>query len=211
MVVAFPRQRWYSELRVFSPNIRHPEGDPMETKSVELDERKLAELILYISQRYADDSTYGQVKLNKALFFTDFAAFGIFGQTITGTQYQHLPEGLAVLRMLPVQKALREDGSLVIQEVNSYGYTLKKPVNLRSPNLSLFSGQEIALVDEWIERLRPMNARQVSDYSHKTAAWEFTKQGEVIDPKLVYIAWGKPNVADIRRGQEIAAAYGLLA
>jgi hypothetical protein len=179
--------------------------------NVDLNERKLAELILYISQKYADDPTFGQVKLNKALFFPDFTAFGIFGRTITGAQYQHNPEGPTVLRMLPVQKALIDDGSLAIQKVNSYGYTQKKPVNLRAPDLSLFSGHEIALVDEWIERLRPMNAKQVSDFSHKTAAWELTTQGEIIDPKLVYIAWDKPNSADIRRGQEIAAKYGLLA
>ena len=183
----------------------------METMSVQPNERKLAELILYISQKYADDQSFGQVKLNKALFFSDFTSFGIFGQTITGAEYQHLPEGPAVLRMLPVQRALREEGSFAIQELTSYGYKQKKPVNLRSPNLSLFSGEEIALVDEWVERLRPMNGKQVSDYSHKTAAWEFTKQGEIIDPKLVYIAWGKPNAAEVRRGQEIAAEYGLLA
>ncbi len=37
--------------------------------TMQTSERKLAELILYISQQYANDPSYGSVKLNKALFF----------------------------------------------------------------------------------------------------------------------------------------------
>ena len=55
-------------------------------------ERKLAELILYISQRYATDPNFGMVKLNKALYFPDFSAYASWGETITGAEYQHLPE-----------------------------------------------------------------------------------------------------------------------
>jgi len=178
---------------------------------IDAKDRKLSELILYVSQRYADDPTYGQVKLNKAIFFPDFAAYGVRGETITGAQFQHNAEGPTVVRMIPVQQGLIEEGALAIQKLNSYGYTQLKPVNLRAPNLSLFTAEEIALVDDWIERLRPMNARQVSDYSHKTAAWKLTRQGELIPPCMVYIAGSEPSAYDIKRGQEIAMRYGLLA
>ena len=179
--------------------------------AIQENERKLAELVLYISQKYANDPNFGQVKLNKALFFPDFTAYGSWGQTITGAQYQHNPEGPTVLRMLPLLAALTADGSLEVQRVSTYGYTQKRTVNLRNPNLSLFSGKEIALVDTWVERLRPMNGKQVSDYSHETAAWRLTATGEIIDPKTVYIAWSTPTSADIKRGQAIAEMYGLLA
>ena len=86
--------------------------------------------------------------------------------------------------MLAVQQALIDEGALAIQTVPSYGYTQKKPVNLRKPDLSLFTGEEIAMVDDWLQRLRPMNAKQISDYSHKTAAWQLTTQGEIINPNM---------------------------
>ena len=174
-------------------------------------ERKLAELILYVSAKYANDPNFGAVKLNKALFFPDFSAYGSWGHTITGAQYQHQPEGPTVVRMLPVLRDLVNDGDLVIQTVDSYGYQQKRTLNLRSANLNLFSGNEIALVDAWLERLRPMNATEVSLYSHGTAGWQLTSNGDLIDPKTVYIAWGEPTAADIKRGQQLARQYGLLA
>lgn len=175
------------------------------------EERKLAELILYISQQYANDSNFGSVKLNKALFFPDFSAYASWGETITGAQYQHLPEGPTVVRMLPVLDALKDERSIAIQPVNHFGFTQKRPVNLRQPDLIHFTGREIALVDAWLEKLRPMNATEVSDLSHKTAGWRTTKNGDIISPNTVFIGWAEPSTAEIMRGQELAAQFGLLA
>ena len=175
------------------------------------DERKLAELILYISHKYANDPNYGLVKLNKALFFPDFNAYANWGKTISGAEYQHLNEGPAVIRLPQVLRALEDEKALVVRSVDFFGYEQKKPVNLRKPDLIHFNGQEIALVDAWIERLRPMNAREISDFSHETAAWRLTKDRETIDPRYVFIAWREPNAAEIARGRELAAKHGLLA
>src|SRR5687767_13243323 len=63
------------------------------------DRRKLAELILYISQRFAADPSYGSTHLYKTLFFADFLAYAKFGQPITGDEYErerHGPVGRAV-------------------------------------------------------------------------------------------------------------------
>jgi hypothetical protein len=174
------------------------------------EERKLAELILYISQKYANDPNYGSVKLNKALFFPDFNAYASWGRTITEAEYQHQPEGPTLLRMLPVLEALKDERAIAIQPVQYFGYPQKRPVNLRDPDLIHFSGKEIALVDAWLERLRPMNAREVSEYSHETAGWRTTKNGEIIRPQTVFIGWSKPSAAEILRGQELAATRGLL-
>lgn len=174
-------------------------------------ERKLAELILYITQKYADDPNFGMVKLNKALYFPDFSAYGSWGQTITGAEYQHLPEGPALVRMLPVIDALKHEDAIAIRPTDRFGFIQKRPIHLRDPDLIHFSGREIALVDAWIERLRPMNAREVSAFSHETAGWRTTKDGEIITPGTVFIGWSEPSVAEIIRGQELARKYGLTA
>ena len=179
--------------------------------AVQSNERKLAELILYISQKSADDPNFGQTKLNKILFFTDFSAYGKWGHTVTGADYQHLPNGPTVYRMLPVQRELKADDSLAVQPVNYWGFNQNKPVNLREPDLNIFTGPEIALVDLWIDRLRSLTAAEVSKMSHNTAAWKTTEDGEMINPATVFISWGEPTAAEIRRGQEIAAHSDLLA
>jgi len=177
--------------------------------SIEPHERKLAELILYISQKSANDPYFGSVKLNKSIFFPDFTAFASWGQTITHAEYQHQPEGPTVYRMLPVLEGLTAEGSLVMQHVDFYGLQQKRPVNLRSPDLKYFDGREIAVVDGWLETLRPLSAAKVSRLSHETAAWRLTTDREKIDPRSVFIGWREPNAAEIKRGQELAAKYGL--
>jgi hypothetical protein len=174
------------------------------------EERKLAELILYVCQRSANDPNFGSVKLNKALFFPDFNAYASWGSTITGAEYQHQQEGPTVVRMLPVLEALKDEGALAIQHVDYFGHTQKRPVNLRNPDLIHFTAREIALVDAWLERLRPMNGTEVSRFSHETAGWRTTKNGEIIHPKTVFIGWAKPSASEIMRGQELAAKHGLL-
>ena len=173
-------------------------------------EKRLAELILYICQQLADDPYFGQTKLNKVLFFADFDAYGKWGKTLSGGEYQHIQQGPCVRRMKPVQEAMIEAKDLELQAVEFHSFCQERLVNLRAPNLELFTRDEIALIDNWIARLRIMSAKEASELSHQTAAWQMTKQGELIDPNLVFIAWGAPTNEEIRRGQEIAAQHSLL-
>ena len=175
-------------------------------------EKRFTELVLYISARLSDAQYFGGVKLNKVLYFSDFTAFGLLGRTITGMEYQHLPEGPAPRAMYPIQQRMVNASILAIEPTPVYNYTENRPKPLRNADMSYFSEQEIAIVDRWIERLRPMTASQVSDLSHDTFGWRTTTgDGETIDPRTVFIAWKTPNASDVARGQELAKKYGLAA
>jgi hypothetical protein len=174
-------------------------------------EKKIAELILYICQKSVNDVYFGQTKLHKILFFSDFVAFGSWGKLITDAQYQHLEHGPGLYRMVPLINALIEEQAVAIQPTNCFGFKQTRVVNLREPDLSDFSGKEIALVDAWIERLKLMTAKEVSLFSHDTAAWRVTQMSEIIDPKTVFFSWCDPSESEIRRGQELAVQHGLLA
>lgn len=78
-------------------------------------EARFRELILYISQKCADDSTFGSVKLNKILFFSDFLTYAEFGEPITGFVYQKLANGPAPNRLLPIRNDMIEKGDLGLQ------------------------------------------------------------------------------------------------
>ena len=56
------------------------------------DEKKLEELILYISEQCADDPTRGAVKLNKILCYSDFLFYAYHDRGITNVEYQKLPK-----------------------------------------------------------------------------------------------------------------------
>jgi len=172
-------------------------------------EKRLTELILYVSKKLSKDDYFGQIKLNKVLFFSDFTAYGRLGRTITGVEYQHLDEGPAARPMLPIQTRMKAAKILVIEPRSLYGFTQDRPISLRDPDLSDFSGEEIAIVDAWIDRLRPMTAAQASSFSHDTFGWRTTKKGHTIEPRSVFISWRTPSAADIERGRELAKKHDL--
>lgn len=174
------------------------------------DEEKLAELILYVSQKCATDPKFGAVKLNKILYLSDFLAFGNWGEPITGVPYQHLRMGPAPTRLVPVRDKLVGDGKLVVQTLPlKSGNRQVRTVNLIDPNLKAFSGREIALVDSIIEDLWEMDAEESSELSHRFVGWKMTKEGEPIPYGSIFISDEPLSPAEIRRGQELARELGL--
>jgi hypothetical protein len=168
-------------------------------------DKKLGELILYISKKSAFDPYFGATKLNKILYFSDFFAYGNWGSPITGAEYQHLELGPAPKRLVPVRDQLVSDGSLAIQVVQfSGGKTQRRTVNLREPDLTLFLGRDIALVDDNIEKLSPLNADETSELSHRYVGWKSTRLGETIPFGTIFLSDAPPSPAELRRAQEIA-------
>jgi hypothetical protein len=180
------------------------------TASVIGDEEKLAELILYISQKCATDPKFGAVKLNKILYLSDFLSFGNWGEPITGVEYQHLRMGPAPRRLIPVRDGLKNSGKLVVQVLPlRSGNKQVRTVNLTEPNLKVFSGREIALVDSIIEDLWDLDAEESSEFSHRFVGWKVTKEGDPIPYGSIFISDEPLSAAEVQRGQELAREFGL--
>jgi hypothetical protein len=174
------------------------------------DEEKLSELMLYISQKCATDPKFGAVKLNKILYLSDFLAFGNWGEPITGVEYQHLRKGPAPRRLVPVRDALQNSRKLVVQTLPlKSGNRQVRTVNLVDPNLKVFSGREIALVDSIIEELWDMDAEESSEFSHRFVGWKMTQEGEPIPYGSIFLSDEPLSEAEILRGQELAKTFGL--
>jgi hypothetical protein len=168
-------------------------------------EEKFRELVLYISQRCATDPKFGAVKLNKILFFSDFLAYANTGQAITSFEYQRLPKGPAPRRLLPVRTQMIAEGILGLQEVRlRSGMTQKRTVNLRPPNLRIFTGDEIEVVEGVISILEDADAETVSELSHRMVGWLLVADGETIPYGTVFLSNEPLTETEIQRGREIA-------
>ncbi|MFY9727836.1 MAG: Panacea domain-containing protein [Bryobacteraceae bacterium] len=174
--------------------------------------QKFKELILYISQNSADDPAFGSVKLNKLLFFSDFVSFAYNGAAITGAEYMKLELGPGPRHLVPVREEMIRDGELGIQEKAKVmsGTVQQKPVNLREPNLDLFSAKEIALVDSVIRSLATRSANDTSRLSHMMCAWKLAPMGSTIPYGAVFLSDSPLTEPDKVRGQELAKEYNLL-
>jgi hypothetical protein len=170
---------------------------------------KFKELILYVASRLEDDPSFGATKLNKVLFFSDFLFYRNTGHAITGATYQRLDRGPAPVQLLPVQAELQQEGSAVLVERKHFNYPQRRLLALRDADLSLFTAEEVSLVDEVIELLRHRTAAEVSTFSHvEVLGWQIAGDREEIPYRAALLAAEPLTPADIRRGQELARQHG---
>ncbi len=140
---------------------------------------RLRELILYVSQRCADDPTFVATKLNKILFYSDFFSYFRFGEPISGIEYQRLPNGPAPKQLLPVRNQMLRAGDLAMEKISFFNQQQHRCVPLRDPNLDQFKGRDIALIDDVIQKLWGKTATEVSKLSHQRA-WRIAKDRDSI-------------------------------
>lgn len=158
---------------------------------------KLQELIIYVAQGSVGDPHFGETKLNKILFSSDFERFRKTGKSITGALYQHLPKGPAPEQLLPAIRALARTESIEERPENAGEFTRLRVVPLRDADLSLFEGDELATVDDAIKRLWDFTNEQASDESHKTVAWKITRDYQAIPFGTAVLSSSEPNEDDL--------------
>jgi len=98
----------------------------MERKDQFPDDNKLRELILYIADKSETDPTFGEIKLNKILFYSDFIMYWKTGNSITRHEYMKLGQGSAPRRLLPIQEKLIYNCEAALKQTDYYGYAQKR-------------------------------------------------------------------------------------
>lgn len=184
-----------------------PAGKPT-TSFPELDpDKRLGELLLYIAKKCQGDAYFGNTKLNKILFFSDFFAYKRKGTSVTGSEYIKQDFGPTPLRLVQVRNRLEKNKSAVIQKVEMMGKTQHRLLALRDPDLSEFTADDIALVDQIIEFLRDKTAKEASDLSHNRI-WRVAQLGETIPYEAVFVSDDNPTEGDVKRAQELIRLHG---
>lgn len=150
--------------------------------------QKLRELILYLSSKSEKDPRFSATKLNKLLFYCDFAAYRQLGSSITGHSYQKLNFGPAPKAMMPVLEKMKRAGDCIEVERDHFGYRQKRVIALRPPDVSQLSSQELYLADQVVTDLWESSATQVSDLSLDFIGWKVASLGEVIPYETAFVS-----------------------
>ena len=175
------------------------------------DEKKLKQLILYVSQKSAHQPSFGSTKLNKILYFADFLVYINTGNPLTGVEYQRLRYGPAPRRMIPILNDLKKSRQMAMQQILLDGvYACNKPVNLVPPDISLFSSTEISIVDDVIENFDKWTASDTSQVSHDWGGWKYAKDRDIIPYESAFVSNEEITLSDKDSGLKIAKQYGLL-
>ena len=180
-------------------------------KTFDFNADKFRELIVYIAERCQDDPTFGAVKLNKILYYADFAAYRIEGQPITGATYRKLSEGPAPKEMISARDELIESGRLRMEH-RPYFTRIQKRLVLEEghgADRELFTPNERSIVDEVVKFFDGKSAREVSDYSHREPGWRVAEEMGDIPYETAWLS-GEPRAqeteeAAIRIGKKLLA------
>ncbi|CAB4598929.1 unannotated protein [freshwater metagenome] len=173
-------------------------------------EPKFVELLLYVAERLRCDRAGGATKVNKVLFFADFAHVRRHGRPITGAEYQKLPHGPAPRRLKPVRDRLVAEGAAELHHEDFLGYTVNRLVPLRPADMSVFTDDEVATINSVLDDLAGLNARQVSDLSHEEAGWLLVDDGETIPYEAALVGARQVATATSRAlERSVAERYGL--
>jgi len=163
-------------------------------------DEKLRELILLISELSQSDPKFGAIKLNKLLFHADFSAYLTYGEPITGQKYFKLPQGPAPRRLKSVTESMKKSGDFAWQEISYFGHTQKKPIALRPADPAKFSGPEINLVHQTVEKFWTMSATEISEQSHLFLGWKAARSEETIPYSTALISGRGPTDHERKRG-----------
>lgn len=169
---------------------------------------KLKELIVYVAARAADDPAMGAMKLNKVLFHAESRAFLRLGHPISGHPYMKRELGPAPKDLRPIRTNL-ERGNAIRVEAEDIGapHAKARIVALREPNRSMFSAEELAIVDEVIEELRPLSGTAVSDDSHRLPGWRAVAMDTEIPYETAIVSVDGTD-EEHARARELAASIG---
>lgn len=169
-------------------------------------EQRLRELILYIADKCVDTPRFGVTKLIKILYFSDFVAYAQRGRPITGIEYIKQQRGPMPAIWYEVQKSLEHSGEIEMQHRQLLDYEQHRVIAKRRPDLSLFTGEDIALVDAIIDQLRDHTAEAVSQLSHGLA-WQIVDDLDHIPYEAALLGDPELTPDDIAWAQERIEAY----
>ncbi len=154
------------------------------------DDEKLAELLLCLADRLADQPAAGSTKLNKLMFFSEFAHVREHGRPITGAEYQRLAHGPAPRRLVPIRDRLLEAGDAELRDEVFVGRVQERLVPRRTPDLSRFTETELATINEVVDQLGKRTETELSDLSHREPAWNLVAEGETIPYETAFLRPG---------------------
>lgn len=173
-----------------------------------LNEAKFREMILLIARRSDGDPSYGATKLNKLLFFADFAAYRRYGAPISGARYQKLEHGPAPREIVPVRVRMLEEGSAIELKRDYFGKSQLRLTSVDEPALNALTVRDVALIDEVLQSYQQANASDISEISHAFSGWKYAAYGEDIPYETALLVERTATREDFIEGERLNRKFG---
>ncbi len=147
---------------------------------------KFTEMVVFFTERMQPWKT----KLNKLLFYADFAMHKQSGYSISGVQYRAIPMGPVPNNFNSIFEYLaNKDDVDIYYSAFSDGGTGEqfKPNSKRAFNSELFTENELQILENIAERFKNTTTNEIIEISHNEKAWQENKdEKKIIDYKYSF-------------------------
>jgi transcriptional regulator with XRE-family HTH domain len=158
--------------------------------------RKFKEVLIYILNKVGAKPHIGETVIYKLLYFMDFDYYEKYEEQLIGATYLKNRYGPTALEFKKIVNLMIAQGEITEVKDKYFKYPQRKYLPLRKPDLSIFKGNEIEVINDVLDRLSDMNARQISDYSHNDVPWLTTEEGKIIEYEAVFYRTPAYSVRD---------------
>jgi hypothetical protein len=174
---------------------------------IEPDLAKLAAAAHYVIAR-TEPSQLGATKLNKILWYSDIEYYRRTGHSITSVKtYVRLPRGPVPHRIDDALKLLQREGKILERKAKVYDYDRREFIWAKQPDVSIFTADQIDVINIFIDLIKTMTAEQISNITHEDAMWVELGNGEPMpvnagsviprSPTEANLAWATSQIGGI--------------
>ena len=143
---------------------------------------KFKAMIHYIVDKCGVKKNFGRTVLYKLLYFSEFNYFELYEKYIAHEDYKKYPMGPVPSHYFEVTDELISENKIKeIPHKIDLGRIKHDCISLTTPKVDVLSNAERDVIDDVIEKIGDMNAKEISEYSHKDMPWMATKDYEIID------------------------------
>lgn len=148
---------------------------------------KFKNLVLYILNKCGQKPNVWEIVLNKLLYFSDFNYYELTFESISGHTYIKFPKGPVPEDMPKILDEMCEQQLIQKFDARYFGFNQKRYLPHREPDMSIFNGVQIKVIDEVIDAYSDKNGKWLTDFSHEDMPYKATqKLGEPIEYGLVF-------------------------
>jgi len=172
-------------------HIERPAGKREKAKPIRIsvpqrNVEKFKEVLLYVLGKVGAKPNVGETVLYKLLYFIDFDYYERYEEQLIGATYLRNHFGPTPVEFRDLVQQMIEEKELAKIQKPYFDFEQKKYLPLRVPDLSVLSAREIELINDVLNRLSEMTAKEISAYSHDDIPWQVTPEGEAIAYESVF-------------------------
>ena len=148
--------------------------------------KKFKEVLLYILNKVGAKPNVGETVIYKLLYFIDFNFYETYEEQLIGATYIKNRYGPTPAEFNEIVKEMIKNKEIMIVNKEFFKYPQRKYYPLRKPELSVLGAHEKEIIDDVLNNLSDMNAKEISEYSHNDVPFLTTEDGQPIEYESVF-------------------------